>query len=79
MFITNTFKPLLIFVFFLITIMVEMNEWGEDGLQARLWNIRNFAQDLIFFVVEWKWYVKFIFLLSFQLFSAFSSKEIIFF
>jgi len=40
---------------------------------------QNCEQDLIFFVAEWQWYVKFWFLLNFRLFLSFSMKKIIFF
>jgi len=43
--------------------------------QARLSNSISFEQDLIFLVAEWQWYVKYLFLLNFRLFSSFSMKQ----
>ena len=43
--------------------------------QARLSNNRSFEQDLMFLVVEWPRYVKYLFLLNFRLFSSFSMKK----
>jgi len=77
----STFSMKFCFCFYLTDFTLNQTLFWSKWLkwkcrrQPRLSNSGIFEQDLIFYVTEWKLYVKYSLLLNFRLFSTFTMKK----